>query len=277
MMVTLVLAGVLLGEAFPRVALPVQDEKTVEKPVLPGEPGYVLKRAREMVELARCRDAERRTDLVLSQARERLREREAMGPGPFTVEGARVARAQGDAYRDLTLGGGAGTIECGVAEGRDMKAAQKRYLERVSDDRGRWERMISSLPPHERAGEESVLEVSSEAPRRSQAAEAAGLDFLKKEKARREPAPVTPPETPEPPKTPPAPPKPSEARPARPEPEAARPEPSKTEAVKPDAPKSDPSKPDPTKSDPDHPRKEEGGDDSRRPEHHPPHPHRPHH
>jgi hypothetical protein len=276
MMLSFVLVGVLLRGVFPGVALPVQDERPAEKPVLPGEPGYVEKRAREMVELARCRDAERRMDLVLAQARERLREREAMGPGDFTSEGARVARAQGDSYRELVLDGAAGTIECGVAEGRDMKAAQKRYLERLADDHGRWERVVSSLPPQERSGEQPVLQASSEAPRRSQAAEAAGLEFLKKERARREPAPTAPPEAPESPKPVSAPPKPSEPKSPRPEPEA-RPDPVKPAPVKPDAPQVDPSKPDPAKPTSDRPRKEDDGDEPRRPEHHPPHPHRPHH
>src|SRR5262249_11687953 len=103
MLLSAVLSGALFG-----LAAPVQDEKPGGKPVLPGEPGYVLKRAREMVELAHCRDAERRTDLLLTHARERLHEREVLGAGPFTAEGDGVARSLGNSYRRLALDGGAG-------------------------------------------------------------------------------------------------------------------------------------------------------------------------
>jgi hypothetical protein len=202
----LFLAGTLLG-----VALPVQAEKGPEKPVLPGEPGYVLKRAREMVELARCRDAEGRTDLLVSQARERLREREALGAAPLGGERAAVARGLGDSYRHLALEGGAGTLECGVAEGRPMHEAQSRYLERIAEDRVRWEKLVSSLHPRDRSREEAVLEVASEAPHRARAARAAGLEFLEKERARRAANRALRQEAPEPP------------RPERSKPEAERP------------------------------------------------------
>ncbi|HLY08465.1 MAG TPA: DUF5667 domain-containing protein [Planctomycetota bacterium] len=259
MAVSLVLAGFLLGGSLPLGVLPVQ-EGAGEKPLLPGDSGYVLKRAREMVELSRCRDAEGRTDLVLRQAQERLREREALGKGPYSPEGAEVARGLGSSYRQLALEGGAGTIECGVAEGRDMKGVQKRYLDGVTSDHERWERVISALPPDDRAKEEKVLDVAGEAPKRSQAAEAAGLEFLKKERARREAIPAPKADRPDPPKPPPA--------PVNPPPAPVRTAPETT------APKPDPDSP---RTDPDRSRKDDPGDDSRHPEHHPGHTHRPHH
>lgn len=158
-------------------------QEPANRPVLPGDSGYVLKRARELVELSRCRDAEKRTELLLSQSQERLREREAMEHAASTEEGARVARKLGESYRRLALDGGAATLECGVAEGRDMKAAQQRYLERLRGDHERWRDVLSRRPSAE---EEHVLRVLEEAPRRAQAAELAGLEFLRKERARRE-------------------------------------------------------------------------------------------
>jgi hypothetical protein len=247
MTLSIVLAGLLLGTQEP-------------KPVLPGESGYVLQRAREMVHLATCREAEGRMDLLLAQSQERLREREAMGTGPFSRERERVARSLGESYRHLALEGGAGTIECGVAEGRDMKAAQARYLEALSGNQERWERVIASLPPGERSGEEPVLRVPEEAPKRSREAEAAGLDFLRKERERRESAPALPAPRTEPPKPTPAPVPAAVPPPAPPPPGSAPPR----------------AEPQISKPEEDHPRKEDTPDASKHPEHHS-HPHRPHH
>lgn len=258
MISSIVLAAVLLGGS-PGGPSEVQEER-VEKPILPGDSGYVLKRAREMVELSRTRDAEARTELLLVQSRERLRERETLGSGPFGPEASRVARGLGDSYRQLTLEGAPGTIECGVAEGRDMKPAQKRYLESLASDRSRWERVVSSLPPDERSAQEPVLRVTEEAPGRSQQAEAAGLDFLKKERARKEAVPTPAPERPDAPKPPPAAVPPAPPAPLRPSPDV------------PSA-RTDPQLP---KSDPERPKKEDDGETPRHAEHHP-HPHRPHH
>jgi hypothetical protein len=233
--IPMVLSGILMSaQAAP---------ETEEKLVLPGEPGYVLKRAREVVALARSRDAGARTDLLLGQSRERLKEREALAPGPRSPEGDSVARGLAKAYGNLTLAGAPGTIECGVAEGRDMREVQNRYLEATRREHERWEKILASASPEERGESDAVLRVASLASGRAAEAQAAGLEFLKKERARREG--LVPPPIP-----PPAPRPPSNPDPPRPEREA-----NKTEA-------------DPVRKTP------EGN--SHASEHHPPHPHRPH-
>lgn len=264
MTLSIVLAGLLLAAQG-------------DKPIVPGDPGYVLKRAQEMVELSRCREADGRMDLLLAQSRERLREREAMGAGPFDPESARIARGLGESYRHLVLDGGSGTLECGVAEGRDMKAAQSRYLQAVSSDHERWQRLLSSLPADDRVREGAVLRVPEEAPGRSREAEAAGLDFLKKEQERRKAAAAPPAPRPESPQAPPGPALPPPSPAPRPLPPAPAPETSKP-TLDPPKPVLDPSKPtpDPSKPDPDRPGKDDAGDSSHRLEHHS-HPHRPHH
>src|SRR5579872_4854209 len=98
---SIVLAAFFLGGLSG--AQPSLQEERPEKPVLPGDSGYVLKRAREMVELSRTRDAGARTELLLAQAQERLREREALGAGPSSPEAVRVRRSLGDSYRQLAL------------------------------------------------------------------------------------------------------------------------------------------------------------------------------
>jgi len=185
MMATLIVATFCAVAAPPSPAQAVQDAAEA-KPLVPGDSGYVIKRARELVDLARCRDAAGRTDLLLGQSRERLREREAMGNGLLAADAGSVAKSLGESYRHLALEGGAGTIECGVAEGHDMKEAQRRYLEGLRADRDRWDRLLVSLPAEDRIREEHVLQVAEEAPQRSRDAEAAGLAFLKRERVRRD-------------------------------------------------------------------------------------------
>ncbi|HEV3028925.1 MAG TPA: hypothetical protein VG457_15205 [Planctomycetota bacterium] len=262
-MIHLVLAAALAQGESPAPAPGVQ-EAAEARPVLPGEKGHILKMTREMIELAKTHDSERRMDLFLRHAQERLRERERLQKETPGVEQERLGRELGQSYARLVSTGAAGTIECGAAEGRDMTPAGARYLERTRQDHEGWERVLAVLPPEERSHYEPALQVSGKAPERIREAQEAGQSFfaqerLKDEARKREKAP----EAPKPPASPEKTPTPAPAK--TPETPAAPVEPARkpSEGDRRDGDRKD--------SDPDPSRR-----DDPKPEHHPPHPHRPH-
>jgi hypothetical protein len=245
----------LLGQAEPSPQAPAPEEAREPRPVLPGESGHILKMTREMLDLAKTRDSERRMDLFLRQAQERLREREALEKSAPASERDRLGRGLGDSYAKLTGIGAAGAIECGAAEGRDMSGAATRYVLAARRHQETWSRLAGAQPPEERPRYEGALAVSSKALERVQEAQEAGKAFLAQERARdearsreREHE-----KTPEVPKAP-APPKgPSE----------------------PPSPPSEPGRRDPDGDRKDKERKEDAKE-PKAPEHHETHPHRPH-
>jgi hypothetical protein len=256
MSIAFVLAGLLVAGGAS--ALPQGAQESAEtRPLLPGERGHILKMTREMVELAKNHDSERRMDLFLAQARERLREREALEKVPASEDRQGLARELGKSYAHLLSTGAAGSIECGAAEGRDMSAAASRYVEAARGHHERWMRLLAQAPGGEQAHDEGALEASGKASERAREAREAGLAFFAQERARQEArTPERAPETPRPP----APPTPPEKKPILP------PEPPPKPAVaEPIRPKPEPERPD---KDPEQP--------PRAAEHHPPHPHRPH-
>jgi hypothetical protein len=247
----------LLGQAEPSApAAAPQETRETEgtRPVLPGENGHILKMTREMLELAKTRDSERRMDLFLRQAQERLREREALEKAAPAPERDRLGRGLGESYAKLAGTGAAGAIECGAAEGRDMSAAAARYVLAARRHEERWSRLAGAQAPQERAHYEEALGISSKAPERVREAQEAGKAFLAREEARsREHEHEKTPETPKAP----APPKgPSE----------------------PPAPPSEPGRRDPDGDRKDKDRKADAKEprEPKAPEHHETHPHRPH-
>jgi len=259
----------LLGQAEP--SAPKETSET--RPLLPGESGHILKMTREMLELAKTRDSERRMDLFLRQAQERLREREALEKTAPAPERDRLGRGLGDSYAKLTATGAAGAIECGAAEGRDMSAAASRYVLAARGHEESWTRLAGAQPPQERPHYEGALEVGPKAPERVREAQEAGKSFAAQERAReearsRERDRDHPPEAPKTPETP------------KGTSEAVRGTPGGDRKDKDpkDAP-ADPSGKEDRKEDRKADRKEESAQDPKdpkTPEHHPTHPHRPH-
>ncbi|HVR87066.1 MAG TPA: hypothetical protein VMU54_22265 [Planctomycetota bacterium] len=263
-MIGLVLASALAqGESA--VPAPGVQEAAEARPVLPGEKGHILKMTREMIELAKTHDSERRMDLFLKHAQERLRERERLEKETPGADRERLGRELGQSYARLVSTGAAGTIECGAAEGRDMNPAGARYIERTRQDREGWERVLAVVPPEERSHYDAALEVSGKAPARVREAQEAGQTFFQqerlKEEARKREKASEAPKTPAPLEKTPAP------APAKtPETPAAPVEPARKPS---DGDRRDGDRKD---SDPDSARR----DDAPKPEHHPSHPHRPH-
>src|SRR5512140_97066 len=85
----------LLGQAESSAPAASPKEIPEARPLLPGESGHILKMTRELLELAKTRDSERRMDVFLRQARERLREREALEKVPSAPERDRLGRGLG--------------------------------------------------------------------------------------------------------------------------------------------------------------------------------------
>jgi len=156
------------------------------RPTLPGEKGHILKMTREMLDLVKTHDSERRMDLFLRQAQERLKEREALEKAAAGPEKDRVGRGLGESYTKLVGTGAAGAIECGVAEGRDMKVASSRYIEAAERNREAWVKIAGLLSPEERPHYEAALAVSGHAARRVEEAQEAGRTFLALERAKAE-------------------------------------------------------------------------------------------
>jgi hypothetical protein len=180
-----VLAAALAQGESSAPAAAVQEAPEA-RPVLPGEKGHILKMTREMIELAKTHDSDRRMDLFLRQAQERLRERERLQKEAPGVERERLGRELGQSYTRLVSTGAAGTIECGAAEGRDMNPAGARYIERTRQDHEAWERVLAVLPPEERSPYEETLQVSVKASGRVREAQEAGRSFFAQERLKDE-------------------------------------------------------------------------------------------
>jgi hypothetical protein len=174
----------LLAQAEPSAPASTPQETRESRPVLPGESGHILKLTREMLDLAKTRDSERRMDLFLRHARERLREREALEKAAPAPERDRLGRGLGDSYAKLTGVGAAGAIECGAAEGRDMSAAAARYVEAVRRHGAAWSRIAGAQLPEERRHYEGALAVSAKAHERVREAQEAGKAFVAQERAK---------------------------------------------------------------------------------------------
>ncbi|HLY74263.1 MAG TPA: hypothetical protein VKU80_09115 [Planctomycetota bacterium] len=234
------------------------------RPVLPGERGHILKMTREMIELAKTHDSDRRMDLFIGQAQERLREREHLQKQAPSEERERLGRGLGESYTRLMATGAAGTIECGAAEGRDMNPAGARYIERARQLHEGWTRILATVPPEERAHYDEALLVSGKAPERVREAQEAGKAFFAQERLKDEARtrPKVSEDSKPPEKTTTATPKTPDPNPAPPVDPARR---------TPDGDRGDGDRKDP---DPDHPRKDDR--DAPKPDHHPSHPHRPH-
>jgi hypothetical protein len=265
--ISLVLAGMFSQGDSALPTAPVQEAPEA-RPVLPGERGHILKMTREMIELAKTHDSERRMDLFLRQAQERLRERERLQKETPGEERDRLGRGLGQSYTRLVSTGAAGTIECGSAEGRDMNAAGARYIERTRQLHEGWTRVLAVLPPEEQSHYEGTLLVSGKAPGRVREAQEAGQAFYAQESRKNEarirekaPEDSKPPE-----KTTTASPKKSPETPETPE-TPANPTRKTAEGDRGEGDRKDPD------SDPN---RKDDRDASKPPEHHPSHPHRPH-
>jgi len=273
----------LLGQAESSAPVPAAAPQASPeaRPVLPGESGHILKMTREMLELAKTHDSERRVDLFLRQARERLREREALEQAAPAPERDRLGRGLGDSYAKLAGTGATGAIECGAAEGRDMSAAAARYVGAARQNQEGWSRLAGAQPPDERPHYDGALTVAAKAPERVREAQEAGRAFAAQERDReaarslegdRDKTPVVPKDPGAPDKTTAAPPKGSTG------PQAPASESSRREADpdrKDKGPKDPPADP-ATKEDAREDRKRDNKPDPKTPEHHSPHPHRPH-
>ena len=269
------LAGLFAQAEAPSSAA-APREAAESRPVVPGERGHILKMTREMLELAKTHDSERRVDLFLRQARERLREREALETSDPAPERDRVGRGLGESYAKLATIGAAGAIECGAAEGRNMSGAAGRYVDAARRLEEHWRRIAEAQPPQERAPYEGALAVATKAPDRVREAQEAGKAFVAREEARsrereREKNPEPLKSTAASEKSPPAPSKGPSDPPTSPS-EAGRREPGgdRQEKDRKDAPL-DPSAKEERKEE-----REKAKDAKTPPEHHPPHPHRPH-
>jgi hypothetical protein len=162
------------------------DENGQSRPIVPGERGHVLKMTREMVELARSHDPERRMDLFLSQGKERLREREALGTAAPTPENRAIALQLGRSYEHFVSHGAGGAIECGAAEGCEMSSAVVRFGEVTRGHHEVWMRVLSSVPAEDRHHYEGALNASGRGEQRAQEARKTGLLFLGEVRAREE-------------------------------------------------------------------------------------------
>jgi hypothetical protein len=154
--------------------------------LLPGDRGHVLKLTRELIELAKTHDPERRVNLFLAHAKERLREREALEGRPGDPRRRSAGASLGRSYDRLLTQGTAGAIECGAAEGRDMSGAVARVREAAQADRQAWTRVLSGVAPADRVDHEWGLRAAEQAPERAGAAQEAGGRFLAEERARAE-------------------------------------------------------------------------------------------
>lgn len=201
MILSLVLAGWMGCGALGLQAQEAQDPTAARKEQS-GEASPILKLTRDMVALARSHDCEGRMDLFLGQARECLRQREAMEKQPGTPEGREQARDLAGRYALLVSSGAAGAIECGAAEGRDMSKPIERFVDSTREDHGRWVRIQEDSAPEERPACEGALRASARASERAAEAKGAGLRFLAQERAKKEAR--TPPADPPKPPAPPA-------------------------------------------------------------------------
>ena len=154
--------------------------------LLPGDRGHVLKLTREMIELGKTHDPDRRVDLFLTHAKERLREREALEVRTSDPRRRTAGASLGRSYDRLLNQGAAGAIECGAAEGRDMSGAVARVREAAQVHRAAWTRVLSGVAPAERGDHEWGLRAAEQAPERARAAQEAGGRFLAEERARAE-------------------------------------------------------------------------------------------
>jgi hypothetical protein len=184
-MMTLVLAFLLgsgagAGQSSPPAAA------TGTTLLLPGDRGHVLKLTREMIELAKTHDPDRRVDLFLAHASERLREREALEARTDDPRRRAAGASLGRSYDRLLTQGAAGAIECGATEGRDMSGAVARVHQAAQLHRETWTRVLSGVAPADRVDHEWGLRAAVQAPERARAAQAAGGRFLAEERARAE-------------------------------------------------------------------------------------------
>lgn len=231
--------------------------------VAPGQPGHVLKMTREMVELAKSHDPDRRTNLFLRYARERLKEREALG----TAGGS---SRLGEAYDRLVDRGAAGAIECGAAEGRDMDGAVFRYSDSTRRHHDRWSGVVTRAPAEDRHFDEVALETSAHGFERAREAQKTGQlfaveEWMKEKALERERERLRKPETPAPPR-PAAPPEEKPAPPLPPTADAPKRPPAGPPASDPNAKGPDKETPAPPPTDP----------EARPREHHNHQPHHPH-
>lgn len=252
-LLSFVLAAFALGEG---TALPPgqADPVPAQTVVTPGQPGYTLKRTREMVELARSHNPDRRADLFLHQAQERLREREALGS-----RGG--ASGLGECYDRLLSRGAAGSIECGAAEGHDMSASVLRLESSARLQQGDWSRVTAGTAGQDREADQAGLRAAESAGERARESQKTGQAFyadlraqeeaLERERRKRVAAapqpPPPPPPAPPPPVRPPAPPTPAVKPPAA-SPETVE---APRRAADPAAPDADSAKKDSEKKDPD--------------------------
>jgi hypothetical protein len=162
------------------------EEAGQPRPIIPGESGHILKMAREMVELARSHDPERRMDLFLRHGGERLREREALGSQASTPEKRAVALQLGRSYEHLVSHGAGGAVECGAAEGRDMNAAVARFGEVTRGHHEAWMRVLSSVPAEDRPHYDGALQAAGQGHQRANEARNTGLLFLGEVRSREE-------------------------------------------------------------------------------------------
>jgi hypothetical protein len=183
-MMTLLLA-VLLGSGA-GAGQATEPAATGSTLVLPGDRGHVLKMTREMIELAKSHDPDRRVDLFLAHARERLREREALEGRAGDPRRRAVGASLGRSYDRLLTQGAAGAIECGATEGRDMNGAVARVHQAAQIHRETWTRVLSGVAPADRADHEWGLRAAEQASERARAAQAAGGRFLAEERAKAE-------------------------------------------------------------------------------------------
>jgi hypothetical protein len=154
--------------------------------LLPGDRGHVLKLTREMIELAKTHDPDRRVDLFLAHASERLREREALEGRAGDPRRRTAGASLGRSFDRLLTQGAAGAIECGAAEGRDMSGAVARVRQTAQLHREAWSRVLSGVAPADQADHEWGLRAAEQASERARAAQVAGGRFLAEERARAE-------------------------------------------------------------------------------------------
>jgi hypothetical protein len=162
------------------------EENGQSRPIVPGESGHILKMTREMVDLARSHDPERRMELFLRQGGERLREREALGSETSTPEKRAVALQLGRSYEHLVSRGAGGAVECGAAEGRDMNPAVLRFGEVTRGHHEAWTRVLASLPAEDRPHYDGALRAAGQGHLRAHEARKTGLLFLGEVRAKEE-------------------------------------------------------------------------------------------
>jgi len=184
-MISLVLASALAqGEPTSPAAAPQGGQGP--RPVLPGERGHILKMTREMIELAKTHDSERRMQLFLDHAQERLRERESLQKETPGTERERLGRGLGESYTRLVSTGAGGAIECGAAEGHDMNRAAAEYIERTRQHHEGWSQVVAGSPAEERPHYAETLAVSGKAAGRVREAQEAGRSFYNQERLKEE-------------------------------------------------------------------------------------------